>query len=203
VKYNTSGIISTVVAGVGGLAIDGAGNIFVAVRASVQKIDISGGGAITTVAGIVDSFGFSGDGGPATAAKLSEVQDAAFDASGNLYIADGANSRIRMVPRVGVPFPTSTGIPQVARTTDNRISILPNPNKGVFNVACSLNTRTDENASVEVIDMQGLVVYSTTTAAQNGNINTQIKPGGIANGMYLLTITCGTETATTRFVIVK
>ena len=43
------------------------------------------------------SYGYSGDGGIATSAALSYPFGVAIDASGNIYIADGANSRIRMV----------------------------------------------------------------------------------------------------------
>ena len=52
-------------------------------------------GAINLVAGT--SNGFSGDTGQATAAKISNPQDVAVDASGNVYIADTANNRIRRV----------------------------------------------------------------------------------------------------------
>lgn len=54
------------------------------------------GGRIRTVAGGVKG-GFSGDGGPATAARLQSVYGLAVDAAGNLYIADGGNHRIRVV----------------------------------------------------------------------------------------------------------
>ena len=62
----------------------------------------SGNGVISTVAG-TGSFGSSGDGGIATSAKLYDPDDIAIDASGNIYIADTGNSRMRMVMK-------STGI---------------------------------------------------------------------------------------------
>jgi uncharacterized protein (TIGR03437 family) len=58
-------------------------------------------GTISTFAG-VGLAGFSGDGGPATQAALRLPADVAFDASGNLFIADQGNSRIRMVTPQGV-----------------------------------------------------------------------------------------------------
>ncbi len=56
---------------------------------------------ITTVAGTGTS-GFSGDGGPATQARLSFPQDVAVAADGSLYIADDANQRVRMVGPEGI-----------------------------------------------------------------------------------------------------
>ncbi len=58
-------------------------------------------GNITTVAGI-GSLGYSGDGGLATAAKISSPQGVAFDKSGNLYIVDAGNHRIRKVDTSGI-----------------------------------------------------------------------------------------------------
>ena len=46
--------------------------------------------------------GFSGDGGQATSAQLNFPQGIAFDAAGNLYIADVFNYRVRMVSTSGV-----------------------------------------------------------------------------------------------------
>jgi len=65
------------------------------------------GGIITTVAGnglggISIISGFSGDGGPATSASLSEPFGIAVDAPGNLFIADTGNGRIRKVSTNGV-----------------------------------------------------------------------------------------------------
>ena len=61
---------------------------------------VCGQGIITTVAGS-GQMGFSGDGGPATAASLSYPLGVAVDAAGNLYIADHGNNRIRKVSPSG------------------------------------------------------------------------------------------------------
>jgi sugar lactone lactonase YvrE len=84
-----------------GLAFDAAGNLFVAdsgnhVIRRIAAVD----GTITTVAGN-GLRGFSGDGGPATRAHLNTPGGVAFDATGNLYIADTLNQRIRRVNRTG------------------------------------------------------------------------------------------------------
>lgn len=57
---------------------------------------VSPGGTISTVAGN-GSYGFSGDGGPATAAQFNNPAGLATDGHGNLYIADAFNGRIRKV----------------------------------------------------------------------------------------------------------
>src|SRR5215211_5726644 len=82
----------------GGLAFDAKDNLYVADYTSVRKIDPSG--TISTVAG-TGQLGFSGDGGPATEAKLT-AYDLALDHQGNIYICDLDNQRIRKVDREGI-----------------------------------------------------------------------------------------------------
>ena len=79
------------------LALDSAGNIFVVENYGnrVRRIDATTG-IITTVAG-TGAFGFSGDGGPATAAILNSPEGICFDSRDNLYIADSRGTRIREV----------------------------------------------------------------------------------------------------------
>jgi uncharacterized protein (TIGR03437 family) len=77
----------------GGLAVDSAGNLYIADRYSVRKVS---GGVITTVAGN-GTLGFSGDNGPALSAELNGPTGVAVDSAGNLYIADTLNNRIRKV----------------------------------------------------------------------------------------------------------
>ena len=58
---------------------------------------VSPQGIITTVAGTPGQRGFSGDGGPATAARFNLPSGISVDGSGNLYVADVLNNRIRLV----------------------------------------------------------------------------------------------------------
>ena len=87
--------------GPAGVALDGAGNLYIADRFNhrIRKVDASG--VISTVAGD-GTFGFGGDGGPATAAQLNRPAGVALDGAGNLYIADVNNNRIRKVDASGV-----------------------------------------------------------------------------------------------------
>lgn len=79
------------------LAIDSSGNLFIsdALNNRVRKVSASNG-AITTVAGST-SAGYNGDGIAATDAWLKQPLGVAVDASGNLYIGDTGNNRIRKV----------------------------------------------------------------------------------------------------------
>ena len=80
-----------------GVAVDAAGNLFIGEGESGNRIrKVSSNGIITTVAGNGTS-GFSGDGGPATSAQISNPRSVAVDMAGNLFIADTQNHRIRKV----------------------------------------------------------------------------------------------------------
>src|SRR5262249_8283476 len=80
------------------LAFDSSGNLLIAESSGlsnrVRKIDANG--IITTLAGN-GTAGFSGDGGPAASAQLRSPQGLVSDGSGNVYISDTSNSRIRVV----------------------------------------------------------------------------------------------------------
>ncbi|MBD2702914.1 SMP-30/gluconolactonase/LRE family protein [Spirosoma sp. BT702] len=84
-----------------GVSTDHAGNLYLADRDNQRIRKVATSGIITTVAGN-GSTGFSGDGGPATAASMSYPTDVVADSLGNLYIADPNNQRIRKVNTLGV-----------------------------------------------------------------------------------------------------
>jgi len=129
-----------------GLALDALGNLYIADQWNncIRKVNTSG--IITTVAG--NGFGagmntvgcttcYSGDGGPATSAELSSPQSIAFDAAGNMFIADGYNHRIRMVNTNGI-INTVVGSGTNGCTGDGGPAIIANlgfPNGIAFDVA--------------------------------------------------------------------
>ena len=76
------------------IAVDGSGTLFFADVHRVWKLDASG--TISTLAGTGEP-GYSGDGGPATEAQLSSPYGVATDSSGNVYVADRGNRRMRRI----------------------------------------------------------------------------------------------------------
>ena len=83
------------------ITIDGAGNLLIAdgIHNTIRKVSTAG--IITTVAG-TGVVGYSGDGGPATAARFSSPNGLAVDQSGNLYINDETNGYVRRVSPSGI-----------------------------------------------------------------------------------------------------
>jgi uncharacterized protein (TIGR03437 family) len=89
--------------GVFGVAVDGAGNLFIVDAGNARIRKVSSSGVIITLAGN-GSFGssFSGDGGPASSARLSYPYGVAVDVAGNVFVADTSNNRIRRVSPGGI-----------------------------------------------------------------------------------------------------
>ncbi len=80
-----------------GVAVDSNGNIYVGDVNNHRVIRIDGATKNSSVLAGTGSSGFSGDGGAATSAQLNEPYGVAVDSSGNVYIADTGNRRIRRV----------------------------------------------------------------------------------------------------------
>ncbi len=81
-----------------GVAVDSSGNVYIGdyYNNRIRKVTASTG-IITTIAGSSTSTGFSGDGGAATSATMYYAYGVALDSSGNVYVADKNNHRIRKV----------------------------------------------------------------------------------------------------------
>ena len=91
------------------IALDNAGNLYIADSGNFRIRRVSPSGVITTIAGNGHS-GYSGDGGPATAATLNYPEGVAVDTQGNVYIADTQNNVIRML----TPPANAGGLPAIS-----------------------------------------------------------------------------------------
>ena len=92
-------------------AFDGAGRLYLTCEPANRIIRLEPDGSIMTVAGSGEP-GYSGDGGPATAARLNHPTGVAVDGDGNVYVADSLNHRIRMIdPEGTITTVAGTGRP--------------------------------------------------------------------------------------------
>ncbi len=182
-KVTTLGIISTLVgngtqgySGDGGqaslaqlykpsaIAIDVYGNLYISEYGNncVRKVNTAG--IITTVAGN-GMAGFSGDGGQATAANLRSY-GVAVDAVGNIYIADGPNSRVRKVNTLGI-ISTIAGNGTMGFSGDGgqaTAAMLNYPQRIVVDAVGNIFISDASNNRIRKIDNSGAI----NTVAGNG-----------------------------------
>jgi sugar lactone lactonase YvrE len=185
-KVNTSGIITTI-AGTGvqgysgdgaaatlaqlnnptGVAVDTGGNVYIADfdNNRIRKIDT--GGIISTIAG-TGVQGYSGDGANAMLAQLNRPYGVAVDATGNVYIADYYNQRIR---KINAP----TGVNELSLKIE--AIIYPNPNCGIFKLQIENEI---ENGEIILINSLGQKVYYQTVRQGINSITTS----GLSKGLY-------------------
>src|ERR1039457_4705676 len=78
------------------VAVDSSGNLYIADTVNNVVRKVTAGGVISTIAGN-GTAGSAGDGGAATGAQLNSPQGIAVDASGNVYVADTQNARVRKI----------------------------------------------------------------------------------------------------------
>ncbi|MFN0104513.1 MAG: BACON domain-containing protein, partial [Bryobacteraceae bacterium] len=83
------------------VVLDRAGNLYISDRGNHRVRRVTPAGVISTFAGNGQAR-YAGDGGPAISASLNTPRGLAFDAAGNLYIADAGNGRVRRVSPAGV-----------------------------------------------------------------------------------------------------
>jgi sugar lactone lactonase YvrE len=119
-KVSTSGIITTIAgtgtpaySGDGGpataaalyypysIAVDSNNYVYISDYGNYRIRCVLPSGIINTIAG-TGTYGFSGDGGAATSASISNTDGVTFDGSGNIYFSDYGNSRIRKISTSGI-----------------------------------------------------------------------------------------------------
>jgi sugar lactone lactonase YvrE len=138
-----------------GVAVDSSGNIYVAdqMNNAIRKITTSG--ITSTIAGTGVS-GYSGDGGPATLAKLNQPTNVTVDRSGNLYISDEFNNVVRKINYLGI-ISTIAGNTTPAYSGDGS----PATNAALW---YPYRTVLDASGNVYIADQNNHVVRKVTTA---------------------------------------
>lgn len=99
----------------------------------------------------------------------------------------------------------STSItPVVVSAIPASVTLLPNPNKGIFTVKGTLGSMEDEAVMLEVTDVLGHIIYKSSVTAQGGRLNETITmDNSLTAGMYLLNVVSSTEKEVIHFVIEK
>jgi hypothetical protein len=154
-----------------GAAIDNWGNLYIADRNNNRVRSVNSSGVITTLVGNGIN-GFSGDGGPSTAAEMSNTNGVAVDASGNVYVSDTYNNyRIREVTNI----PNGMGAINVL---DNQVTVYPNP----FSQNVTVDVSYSGPVIINLFNMVGENVGEWTINKGHNVIST----GNIPTGVYFL-----------------
>jgi len=164
-----------------GVFVTASGVIYIADTENhrVRKVDASG--IITTVAG-TGTGGYSGDGGAAASAQINKPRAVAEDGSGNIYIADTDNHRVRKVDGSGI-ITTAAGTGTAGYNGDNRPAITAQLNKpsGVFTAFGMIFIADTDNHRIRKVPPSKIIVSVAGTgtggysgdggAATNAQIN--------------------------------
>ncbi len=156
-----------------GLALDAAGDLYIADSHNQRIREVNAAtGIIATIAG-TGAAGFSGDGGAATAAKLDLPTALAFDAAGNLYLADTNNHRVRRIAAATGAITTIAGNGVEAFTGDNgpaTSASIDSPNGLALDAAGNLYIADTHNGRVrEVSAASGLISTVAGAGVVGGN----------------------------------
>ena len=161
-----------------GVAADALGNLFIAdtINNRVRKVDANG--VITTVAGngYTIYFGsnpigegtYSGDGGPATNASLNWPMGVTVDASGNLFIADSDNNRIRKVDTNGI----------ITTVAGNGNSTVLGPSSVAVDAVGNLFIADQSNARIRKMATNGTTTTVSTSARLSGPVGVVLDAAG-------------------------
>jgi trimeric autotransporter adhesin len=193
-----------------GIAVDALGNLYISRRGSNDnriRMVTESTGVITTVAGN-GTAGYFGDGGQATSAKLSSPNGVAVDASGNVYIADSLNYRIRMFAANEMPTsapsaaptptpspstaPISTSSPSAAPTSTPPPSavLTPTPSPATASISTpspsAAPTPTSAPSTIPATSLTAVIPTSSSTASSTNVISGVI--GGVGGFLFILLV---------------
>ena len=176
-----------------GLALDSSGNIYISELSNhcVRKVDASG--TITTVAGTGEE-GYSGDGGPAVAARLLNPAGVAADTLGNLYITDNNGHRVRKVEPSGI-ITTVAGTGESGDSGDGGPAVaarLSAPSGIFVDAAGNVYVADTGNHRVRVINTQGVIYTVAGEGAEGGYVGDGM-PAVVSRLMYPYDVSGSTD----------
>lgn len=190
-KVSATGIISTVAgnlsigsSGDGGpataaslyrasdVAVDTSGNLYIADYSSNNIRKVNTAGIISTYAG-TGTAGFSGDGGPATAAEVNWPYYVATDLAGNVYFSDRGNNRVRKINTAGI-ITTIAGTGTAGFSGDGgsaTAAMLDGPGGMAFDKDGNFYFCDQNNNRIRKIDAAGIIstIAGSGTAAFSGD----------------------------------
>jgi len=172
------------------VGLDQYGNIYVSDYYNSRVRKVFANGIIMTIAGD-DTEGYSGDGGPATAAEINFPQGVTANSHGVVYIADYANARVRVVtdvPDSALPLSVNKNI------AANGLKIFPNPSKGKFSVKVPGNF---QQVALEIYDAIGAKVYENLYHSPPVNLDLI----GFPPGVYVLHLESGNNSYIQKLII--
>jgi hypothetical protein len=193
-KVNSAGVISTYwIARVSGMAIDHLGNIYGGQNYEVRKI-IPGPFIVTAPFAGNGTSGFSGDGGPATAAQITAPWGVSRDVHGNIYIADQNNRRIRKVDSASNIITTVAGDGTVGSSGDGGPATsaeIAAPQQAVADAAGNIYIADWAYNVIRKVNPSGII----STIAGNGSAGFAGDGGpataALFNGLFWIAIDCG------------
>lgn len=179
--YNGDGIPATTaqLSDPAAVAVDAAGNIYIADTWNnrIRKIDTSG--TINTIAG-TGFPGVLGDGGPATSAQVDEPEGIAVDSSGSIYVADFGNSKIRKIDPSGT-MNTIAGTGSIGNSGDGgpaTAAFLNLPTGVAVDRAGNVYIADNQNSRVRKVDTSGTI--TTIVSTNTSGISTLFFPEDVA-----------------------
>ena len=157
-----------------GVSVDISGNVYIADQYNHKIRKVTSAGIITTLAG-TGTAGYNGDGNAATSAQLNYPMAVSVDVSGNVYIAEGGNNKIRMVTSSGI-ITTIAGTGTIGSSGDGGAATsaqLNGPAGVSVDISGNVYIADGNNNKIRKVTSAGIIttLAGTGTAGYNGDGN--------------------------------